>query len=43
VVLIEWGAVMGLPSIMTLPGVVIILAATFVVQSGARRGRGKPD
>lgn len=37
VVLIEWVAGKGLPSLMTLPGVMIILAATFVVQSGAKK------
>jgi drug/metabolite transporter (DMT)-like permease len=35
VVLIEWAAGHGLPPLMTLPGVLIILAATLVVQSGA--------
>ncbi len=39
VVLIEWVAGKGLPSLMTLPGVMIILAATFVVQSGAKKDR----
>jgi drug/metabolite transporter (DMT)-like permease len=36
VVLIEWLAGKGLPSLITLPGVVIVLAATFVLQRSAR-------
>ncbi len=39
VVLIEWAAGQGLPPLMTLPGVLIILAATLVVQSGAGEDR----
>lgn len=35
VVLIEWIAGKGLPPLIVLPGIAIILAATFVVQSGA--------
>jgi len=35
VVLIEWIAGKGLPPLIVLPGVAIILAATFVVQTGA--------
>ena len=38
VVAIEWGMGKGLPAPMTMPGVVIIVAAMFVVQSGARAG-----
>ncbi len=37
VVLVEWIAGKGLPSLITLPGVMIVLAATFVVQSGAMK------
>jgi drug/metabolite transporter (DMT)-like permease len=43
VVLIEWLAGRGWPSAMTLPGVLIILAATLVVQSGAREGPPSPE
>jgi drug/metabolite transporter (DMT)-like permease len=39
VVLIEWIAGRGLPPLMVLPGVLIVLAATFVVQSGAGKDR----
>jgi drug/metabolite transporter (DMT)-like permease len=39
VVLVEWLAGHGLPSPITLPGVIIILAATVVLQSGARDER----
>jgi drug/metabolite transporter (DMT)-like permease len=38
VVAIEWGMGKGLPAPMTLPGIVIIVAAMFVVQSGAQAG-----
>ncbi len=38
VVLIEWIAGKGLPTLVTLPGVAIVLAATLVLQS---RGRGE--
>lgn len=37
VVLIEWIAGQGLPPLVTLPGVAIILVATFVVQRGAMK------
>ncbi len=40
VVLIEWAAGQGLPPLITLPGVVIILVATFVVQRGALKDPG---
>ncbi len=36
VVVVEWAMGMGLPTLMTLPGVAIIVAATFVVQRGVR-------
>lgn len=36
VVLIEWLAGKGLPTLITLPGVAIVLVATFVLQRGAR-------
>ena len=39
VVLVEWIAGKGLPSPITLPGVIIILAATLVLQRGARDER----
>ncbi len=37
VVVIDWALGKGLPSAMTLPGIAIIVAAMFVVQSGAGR------
>ena len=41
VVLIEWAMGKGLPSPMTLPGVAIIVAAMFVLQSGAGQAGNK--
>ena len=40
VVLLDWLVGHGLPGVATLPGVFIILAATFVVQSGAGQKTG---
>lgn len=37
VVLIDWAIGMGLPPLQVLPGIVIALAATFVLQLGARQ------
>lgn len=37
VVVIDWALGKGLPSAMTLPGIAIIVAVMFIVQSGAKR------
>jgi len=44
VVLLEWAVGQGLPTSMSLPGIAIILMATFVVQGGVRStdARGRP-
>ncbi len=39
VVLVEWAVGHGLPSAMALPGLLLVIAATAVVQSGATRER----